>query len=264
MSNNSENKIRLIIECPVTPEKEEIIKEIATVKYSLPLINSYVIELNETDLPKLKNMNDLKAVHHSTHITAQMYGARKTVKAESAYEKGYTGKNITIAFLDTGIAPVKDFTVPHNRIIAFKDFVNNKTEAYDDNGHGTHVAGIAAGNGYMSNGKYMGIAPDANIVSVKILNNKGNGSSDDVLAGIQWIIDNSKRFNIKIVNLSIGTVSTTINDPLVKAVEALWDRGITITTAAGNNGPSPGSVTSPGISKKVITVGAADDKLIKL
>lgn len=252
-------KIQLILECNMTESKELLISEIATLKYRLPTINSYVVEVNEEDLPKIKSIEGLKAVYENTHITAQMNNARSILKANSAYAEGYTGRGITIAFLDTGIAPIKDFTYPSNRIIAFKDFVNDKTEPYDDNGHGSHVAGIAVGNGILSDGKYMGIAPNSNIVSIKTLNHKGSGNSSDVLAGIQWLIDNAKRYNIKIANLSIGTTNTSSNDPLVKAVEAAWDLGITITTAAGNNGPKSGTITSPGISRKVITVGASDD-----
>lgn len=258
----NEKKIQLIVECSMEKNKENLIKQICTIKYKLPIINSYVVELNESDLPKLNGIEGLKAVHHNTCLMAQMNVARKTVKADIVQNKGFTGRGVTIAILDTGIAPLDDFIVPRNRITAFKDFINNKTEPYDDNGHGTHVAGIAAGNGYLSNGKYCGIAPECNIVSVKILNNEGKGNSYDVLAGIQWILDNAERYNIKVANLSIGTNNTSSNDPLVKAVEAAWDKGITITIAAGNNGPNACSVTSPGISKKVITVGASDDKLI--
>ncbi len=255
----SEKKIQLILKCNMTKAKELLISEIATLKYRLPAINSYVVELYEKDLPKLKNIDGLEAVYENTKITAQMNNAKRILKTDFAYKKGYSGKNITIAFLDTGIAPLKDFTYPSNRILAFKDFINNKTEPYDDNGHGTHVAGICAGNGTMSNGKYAGIAPMANIISIKTLNNKGSGNSSDVLAGIQWVIDNAKRYNIRIANLSIGTEPQASDDPLVKAVEYAWDKGIIITTAAGNNGPKSGTITSPGISKKVITVGTSND-----
>ncbi len=255
----NEKKVQMILECSMTQAKELLISEIATLKYRLPSINSYVVELYEKDLPKLKNIEGLKAVYENTRITAQMNKSRKFLKADLANNQGYLGKGITVAFLDTGIAPLKDFTIPTNRILYFKDFVNNETTPYDDNGHGTHVAGICAGNGMLSDGKYRGIAPLVNIVSLKTLNNKGSGNSSDVLAGIQWVIDNAKKYNIRIANLSIGTEPQLTDDPLVKAVEFAWDSGIIITTAAGNNGPKFGTITSPGISKKVITVGTADD-----
>ncbi len=257
--SETEKKVQLILECNKKQAKELILNETITVKYELPSINSYVVELYEKDLPKIKNLDGLKSVYENTRITAQMDNARKILKADFAEKEGYTGKDVTIAFLDTGIAPLKDFTFPNDRIIYFKDFVNNKNDPYDDNGHGTHVAGICAGNGTLSNGKYKGIAPMANIISLKTLNDKGSGNSSDVLAGIQWIIDNSKKYNIKIANLSIGTEPQNSDDPLVKAVERAWDLGIIITTAAGNNGPKSGTITSPGTSKKVITVGTAND-----
>ncbi|WP_250279007.1 S8 family peptidase [[Clostridium] colinum] len=190
-----------------------------------------------------------------------MNTARKTVNADIIQEKGYTGKGIGIAILDTGISPINDFLYPKNRIIAFKDFINNKTKPYDDNGHGTHVAGIAGSNGINSNGKYRGIAPDCNLIGVKVLNNEGKGNASDVLAGLQWIIDNKEKYNIKIANLSIGTNNTSSNDPLVKAVEKIWDSGIIVTIAAGNDGPKKYSISSPAISKKVITIGASDDNI---
>jgi serine protease AprX len=105
----------------------------------------------------------------------------------------------------------------------------------------------------------VGVNPEANLVSVKVLDREGQGNSSDALAGIQWIIDNKERFNIRVANLSIGTSDAGSLDPLVRAVEAAWDAGIVMVIAAGNNGPSRGSITSPGTSRKVITVGAYDD-----
>ncbi|MFR4987046.1 MAG: S8 family peptidase [Lachnospirales bacterium] len=187
--------------------------------------------------------------------------ARKTVNANIVQENGYTGKGIGIAILDTGISPNNDFLYPQNRILAFKDFINNKAKPYDDNGHGTHVAGIAGGSGINSNGKYRGIAPDCNFIGVKVLNNEGKGNASDVLAGLQWVMDNKEKYNIKVANLSIGTSNTSSNDPLVKAVENMWDSGVIITIAAGNDGPKKHTISSPAISRKVITIGASDDNI---
>ena len=185
----------------------------------------------------------------NVEVTTQIIHTRHTVNCTN---DKYTGKNITIAFLDTGICNIYDF---HNRIIYFKDFVNQKKSPYDDNGHGCHVAGISSGNG-----KYKGIAPDSNIIMLKTLNGEGKGNAANVLSGIKWIENNHKKFNIKIVNMSIGTGAEIPNDPLVMAVEALWKKGIVVVTAAGNNGPNPGTISSPGTSKIVITVGASDDE----
>jgi len=105
----------------------------------------------------------------------------------------------------------------------------------------------------------MGIAPESNIVAVKVLDKYGRGNSADALAGIQWVLDNKDKYNIRIVNLSVGTPENSSKDPLVKAVEALWDSGLVVNVAAGNNGPDASTITSPGISRKIITVGAVDD-----
>lgn len=174
-----------------------------------------------------------------------------------------TGKGVAVAVLDTGIYPHVDFD---NRIIAFKDIINRKTRMYDDNGHGTHIASVIAGSGRASGGRYKGIAPKAEIVAVKILSSKGTGNSVDAVNGIEWILSVSKKYGIRIVNISIGTTDNiydTEDSILVRAVETLWDEGIVVVAAAGNNGPGEGTVTSPGISRKIITVGAYDEMPIK-
>ena len=251
--------LQVIVESTGVLKKDERLLKLGKIIHEIPMIKSYVLEIDESSLEKLKNLDCVKAVHKATKITAQMYNERKTVKVASAHKKGLKGKGIGIAILDTGISPVSDFTKEHNRIVAFKDVVSGKKKAYDDNGHGTHVAGIACGNGYKSNGRYMGIAPESDIIGVKILDKEGGGSSVDVLTGVQWVLDNHLKYNIKIVNLSVGAGSSSSKDPMVKAVEVLWDMGIIVVAAAGNNGPSKSSVTSPGISRKIITVGAVDD-----
>lgn len=255
---NNDN-VEIIVECSMDDRWENMIKQFGTVKYRLPVIDSYVVEIPRKYIYNLKNIKGIKSVHENTHITAQMKNARKVVKWEAAQNQNLTGKGIGVAILDTGIAPVNDFIQPKNRLIAFKDFANNKLEPYDDNGHGTHVAGIACGNGTNSNGIYCGIAYESNLIGVKILDKEGKGNTSKVLAGIQWIVDNKDRYNIRIANLSIGSPGSNSLDPLVKAVNAAWDCGIIMTIAAGNNGPKNSSITSPGISKKAITVGSSDD-----
>lgn len=178
-------------------------------------------------------------------------------------ENNLTGRGVAVAVLDTGIYPHIDFD---NRIIAFKDILNHKTRMYDDNSHGTHIASVIAGSGRASGGRYKGIAPQAEIVAVKILSSAGTGNSIDAVNGIEWILNVSKKYGIRIVNISIGTTDSiydTEESILIKAVEALWDEGIVVVAAAGNNGPGEGTVTAPGISRKIITVGAYDEMPIK-
>ena len=172
-------------------------------------------------------------------------------------ESFYTGKGIGVAILDTGIYPHIDFD---SRICAFADFIAHKKVPYDDNGHGTCVAGILAGSGRASMGKYKGMAPGSRISALKVLDRFGNGNKEDVLQAFRWILQNRERYRIRIVNISVGTTYRTRNeqDVLVQGVERLWDEGLVVVAAAGNQGPKPGSVTAPGCSKKIITVGSSD------
>ncbi len=129
--------IHVIIEYTEDDSREEQIGHIGKIIHRLPIINAYVIEINQSDFHKLEGVKGVKAVHQNAHIAAQMNVARKTVKADSAQSEGYLGRGITIAILDTGIAPIEDFTSPRNRIVAFHDVIQKRTQPYDDNGHGT-------------------------------------------------------------------------------------------------------------------------------
>ena len=129
-------------------------------------------------------------------------------------------------------------------------------------GYATHVAGIIAGDGEISKGYYTGVAPKASIIALKVLDHNGNGTVTDVLAGLNWILQNKDKYNIRVVNISVGTVVKSDIDEgslLVKTVNAVWDAGIVVCVAAGNNGPRPKSITTPGISRKVITVGSSEE-----
>ena len=154
-------------------------------------------------------------------------------------QKILTGKGITVAVLDTGIFPHIDFD---NRIVAFRDLVYGRETPYDDNGHGTHVCGILGGSGRASGGKYRGTAPECRFLVAKILDRRGNGRKQDILAAIDWVCKERIRLNIRILNISVGTTEQekSVDDLLVQAVERAWDDGITVVTAAGNLGPAPG------------------------
>lgn len=171
----------------------------------------------------------------------------------------YTGQGIGVAILDTGIYPHVDFDA---RITAFYDAVRRKPIPYDDNGHGTHISAIIGGSGKASDGRYCGIAPGCSIISVKVLDSKGNGFASDVLSGLRWLRQNKERLGIRIINISVGSYSRknmSEDSALVRGVDAAWDDGFVVVVAAGNNGPAPMTVTTPGISRKVITVGCSDD-----
>ena len=171
-----------------------------------------------------------------------------------------TGAGIGVAVLDTGCAPHPDLS---GQIGAFCDILGHRALPYDDNGHGTHVCGIIAGNGSLSDGRFRGIAPGCTLIPVKVLDRQGSGRASDVLAGLRWIRQHLKQFGIRIVNISVGSFSRRNmgeNSVLVRGVDTAWDAGLVVVVAAGNRGPERSSITTPGISRKVITVGCSDDE----
>lgn len=266
--NYQDEKVQIIV---TNRELEETVKKLNkryTIKYRLPMIDSFVIEAEEDLLRRLlqkrQNYRGSSMVEMDSIITAQMKRAAPIIHLEAAHNKGIFGEGVGVAVLDTGVYPHPDLITGKNRIIAFYDVLNGRKYPYDDNGHGTHVCGIIGGNGYESQGEYVGVAPKCNIIGVKVLNHKGNGNVSDVLAGLQWVVDNKEKYNIRVVNISVGTTSNESideNSALVKGVNAVWDEGIIVVVAAGNNGPKPKSISTPGISRKVITVGASDDDI---
>ena len=162
--------------------------------------------------------------------------------------------------MDTGIVYHPDFD---HRIVEFKDFTSKRVAAYDDNGHGTHVCGIIGGSGFASRGKYMGMAPGVNIIMLKVLDKLGNGNTAQVLKALQWVIENRDKYRIRILNISVGMLSSAKQEErnrLLMAVEEVWNHQIVVIAAAGNNGPAAGSITIPGMCKTIITVGSCDDE----
>ena len=229
---------------------------------SLPIINSYAGHMTTENIYKILSSPQISYISFDSKIYTLLDIATPTMEAYFPHDRGYKGKGITIAVIDTGTSPHKDLTLPNNRIVGFKDFVSNKTEPYDDNGHGTHVTGIIAGNGFSSNGKYTGVAPESNILSIKVLDGNGSSNTSDLISAIDYVIKTKDKYNTKIINLSLGTPANTScdKDPLCRAVTAATKAGLIVVTAAGNSGPKKGTILSPGISKDAITVGAVDDK----
>lgn len=167
----------------------------------------------------------------------------------------YTGRNVTVAILDTGVAGHPDYA---ERIVDFADFVNGKNGIYDDDGHGSHVAGILGGSGKLSGGRYQGIAPDCRLVVGKILNNNGDGTIENMIQGIEWVLKNQNKWNVRVLNISIGMefhLKGKQREELIACVEEVWNQGIVVVAAAGNAGPLPGTLSPIGAIRKIITVG---------
>lgn len=190
-----------------------------------------------------------------------MHRVASIIHLDAARRRNLTGKGIGVAIFDTGVGYHPDITLPATRLSAFVDMVGGRHDFYDDNGHGTHITGIIAGNGSVSDNRYEGIAPECHFIMIKVLNHRGEGNTENVLAGIQWLLNNYQKYNIRIVNISVGSSRGKHFDessPLVTGVNRLWAAGLVVLTAAGNHGPEPYSIGAPGNSRKIITVGASD------
>ena len=186
-----------------------------------------------------------------------MERVRLEIGAERRVEGGL---GITVGVLDSGVEEHPDLV---GKISLFRDFVGNASVPYDDNGHGTHVCGMIAGRGSRYGGLYMGIVPGCSLVVGKVLDRQGNGRAEHMLAGLDWMAEQRKRYGIRILNISVGIGE--LEEPekenrLCQKLEELWDLGMVIVCAAGNKGPAEGSLSALGKSGKVITVGCHDKK----
>ena len=183
---------------------------------------------------------------------------------------GYDGSGIGVAVIDSGITSWHDDLADpahagSQRVTQFVDLVNGTPVPYDDYGHGTHVAGIIAGNGFDSGGARSGIAPGAQLVVVKVLDGSGRGRISDVIAGLDYVVTHQGDFNIRLVNLSVaaGVYESYNSDPFTLAAKRAVDRGIVVVAAAGNGGRNQqggvqyGAITAPGNAPWVLTVGAS-------
>lgn len=257
------NKIPVIVQAVETRQGAPSFKDLAIsakcrVHRELPLINSFTTRVSIEQMEKLAQNKLVKKIWYDREVKALLDTASPTVHAPNLWEQGVTGRGIVVAVLDTGIYNHPDL---YGRIVGFKDFIKQKTKPYDDNGHGTHVAGDIGADGGQSGNRYRAPAPGAGLVGVKVLDKDGAGRLSTVIEGIQWCIDNKKTLGIRVLCLSLGTTATEsyTDDPACQAVEKAWTNGLVVCAAAGNEGPQPKTIASPGIDPMVITVGAVDD-----
>ena len=271
-TSSGRRHLRVIIELTCKPSRQTVRRlcrhidagkgKLIRVKRRMTHMRFVAARVSASCLKRLCKIKFVRRVHPDRKVRVSLRIATPSIGSAKLQKRGLTGKGVTIAVIDTGVYPHPDLTKPRNRIIVFRDFVRGRNKPYDDNGHGTHVAGDAAGNGYSSKGRYKGPASNANLAVLKAFDKTGSADSSDVIAAIEWVIRNRKKYGIRIVNMSFGIpgVKVCSEDPICIAAEKAWRNGIFITAAAGNSGPDANSIDSPGISPLLMTVGAADDR----
>ena len=242
----------------------------------LGIISGMAAEIPNGQLRKLAEHPAVRSMHHDRPIAGQLSRVATTVGARSVQQDlGFYGAGVGVAVIDSGITPWHDDltyngsasnvrTQNGQRVSGFVDFVNGRSTPYDDNGHGTHVAGIVAGNGYDTYGWRAGIAPAAHLVSLKVLDSGGRGVISNVIAALDWTVANRYQHNIRVVNLSVGAAVTESynTDPLALAAKRAVEAGIVVVAASGNLGRNSsgetlyGGIAAPGNAPWVLTVGA--------
>ena len=244
---------------------------------ALPIINGVSAQLSDSEFAALKNNPEIVAItkDHQVKVSAyELTGNTADGKTSTDYpevsgadvvwDEGITGAGVTVAVLDTGIAKLPSLVKAadnHTRLLGWFDAVDGGKKPIDPNGHGSHVAGIIANSDLGGDGAWNGIAPNADLVAVRVLNAEGYGTYESVISGLQWVVENKNKYNIRVVNMSLvsSVESPYWADPLNQAVSAAWSNGLVVVTAAGNDGPTPLSITVPGNNPYVITVGAFTD-----
>ena len=231
------------------------------VRFDLPIVDGVAADVSVVAVAALARRSDVRAVTPDVRMTVQggvapedtieasvaprsVYPA--VVRADRLAAKGWRGAGVTVALLDTGISGTPDLA---GRVLPITDLagtlqpcvnLSGEPTCADGYGHGTFLAGIIAGDGTASDGRYLGVAPGADLVSIKVGASDGSADVSNVLAGIQWAVSFRDRYDIRVLNLSLGTTSTQSweVDPLNYAVERAWTEGIAVVVAASNRGPA--------------------------
>lgn len=231
--------------------------------------NGFVLDISELEAEKIKKLDVVKEVYPNYKVHTLLNESVPAMEIDLARNyRGLTGEGVVIAVIDTGIDASHeslddlddDDSTNDPKVIGWKDYINFRISPYDDHGHGTHVAGIAAGTGGGS--EFIGVAPKAKLVGVKVLDDWGSGTFSTVIAGIEWTIQNKDVYNISIISMSLGAnVNSDGTTPVEIAADYAVASGINFAVAAGNAGPSSNTVGIPASALDVITVGAVDKNL---
>jgi serine protease AprX len=271
--------VNVIVQYKVPPTQAHFARVVArggTFQQSLPMINGGAFTVKASSLSAIAKDSSVAYISldrpvWATATVTDLYD--QAVLAPYAWSENLAGTGIGVAVIDSGINGGKDFTLSSgtgSRIVYGQNFAKGPNTLADLYGHGTHVAGILAGNGMNSRGTafrktFMGIADNANLINLRVLDQNGAGLDSAVIAAIQKAISLKSKYNIRVINLSLGrgVYESYKLDPLCQAVEAAWKAGIVVVVAAGNEGRNDsahtdgyGTIAAPGNDPYAITVGA--------
>lgn len=260
---------------PSEKDVSDITENGGEVIYVTEYIDSIIAKVYFPTIQQLLKRPEVVMVEDNSEFTVTLDTSVPAIGADTVKRSlNITGRNVVIAFLDTGIDATHvslddlddNLTTNDPKVIGWYDVVNGRPAPYDDYGHGTHCAGIAAGTGGPKK-KYVGVAPGAKLVGIKVLNSNGVGTSVDIIVGIEWAIKNKNIYGIRIMSMSFGGIpipfitndgKSAVSRDSNRAVE----NGIVVTVAAGNAGPMYVTVGPPGDAIEVITVGSVNDNHI--
>lgn len=240
------------------------------VKHQYKNIPAAAMKLSKEEIEELSKLDIVEHIEYDEEVktcngTANYWFGTEKARNDFGLDgdrdgniNSYSKNDVVVAVIDTGIDG-NHVDLDGGKIIAWKDYVGNQLSPYDDNKHGTHVAGIIAGEGD-GDSQYKGVAEGAALIGLKVLDSQGSGSMSDVTAAIDWCITNKNLYGIDVINMSLGTSgSSDGTDATSLAVNNAANNGITVVVAAGNSGPDKYTVGSPGAAANAITVGAMAD-----
>jgi serine protease AprX len=267
--------VPLIVETVADPSDAHMTRLVGLgglLKARFSVIHGYAAQVPAAAVEALGEDPEVDHISYDSPVKSHLDVAYGAVKADLAFSDfGLQGSGVGVAIVDTGVAWHQDLVRygSNNTNVTEIEIVGHEGGLADYFGHGTHVAGIIAGNGAASTGgqyyrTFKGVAPNVNIYSVRALYPDGTGYTSDVLAGVNWVIGAKAAYNIRVLNLSLGhpVYESYTTDPLCKAARAAYDAGILVVVAAGNDGKIGsgfGTITSPGNEPSTLTVGAMDD-----
>ena len=271
LSNRLAAAVRIVVQKvhPADPTPERAVHDLGgQVERELPIVDGFSASIPSDRLDQLRTVPGIAniTVNRTVHVSGWLGENSGTasavfddaVRAAKTWGQGFTGQGINVALIDTGVNATGDLA---GKVLHAEDFTAEQNNV-DSYGHGTFVGGLIAGQGTASGGGMKGVAPSANLVSVKIAGADGTTDLVRLLAALEWVVTFKDAYGIRVLNLSLGTDSpqSYLTDPLDFAVERTWNAGIVVVVAAGNHGTASGSISKPGDDPLVITAGSVDDR----